>query len=205
VKGVVAVRTVAGLWRWRGNALCRRTDRREAWLALCAALLIVLGAPSVALAVRAVAHAELTDAVRQQHQLRHPVRATVQQVLRDVPETEVDRPGSSTHLHQVVATWRTPAGLRRTGTVGTDRRVVPGDSFRIWTDRRGRVTSPPMTVAGASSHAAVAGLVTGVVTGFLVEALRRCALRQLLRRRYARWEEEWARIGPDWGRAGTTS
>ena len=62
-----------------------------------------------------------------------------------------------------------------------------------------------MSARTASSYAALAGLAAGAGAVGAMEAGRRLSVRQLLRRRYARWDEEWARIGPDWGRTGTNS
>ncbi|CAM5252441.1 hypothetical protein SVIOM342S_03746 [Streptomyces violaceorubidus] len=39
------MRAISGLWRWRGNPLCRASDLAEAWVALTALLLTVFVAP----------------------------------------------------------------------------------------------------------------------------------------------------------------
>ena len=84
--------------------------------------------------------------------------------------------------------------------------MQPGERFRIWTDEKGRVVTRPMSARTASSYAALAGLAVaaGGAVGAM-EAGRRLTVRQLLRRRYAAWDAEWARIGPDWGRTGSNN
>ncbi|MCF6524387.1 hypothetical protein HOY81_15005 [Streptomyces sp. JJ36] len=196
------MRIVAGLWRWRGNPLCRETDRAEAWLTLCAALLIVLGTPLAGLAAGLAASAELNRVVAEQRRHRHPVWATTDQVLpHPVGEDGAERTAEEAG-YPVLAFWKSPDGTTRTGPATAGRPVRPGDRFRVWTDEHGSLTSAPMSASTASSHAVVAGLVAGVAAAVAVEAGRRGAVRRMMRRRFARWDEEWARIGPDSGRLG---
>lgn len=200
------MRTIRGLWRWRGSPLCRRSDLTEAWIGLWAAALLVLAAPLAGLAAAAAAQTELTGVVREQQAQRHQVWATVEQ--------PVDRPAAGPGgarseeehgRHPVLAFWKGPDGVTHSGTVRTVRPLFPGDRFRVWTDVHGDLTSPPLSRADATAYSAVAGVVAGVLAGIAVEGGRRAAVRRLLRKRYAEWDEQWARIGPDWGRAGSNS
>ncbi|GAA2402425.1 hypothetical protein GCM10010420_31950 [Streptomyces glaucosporus] len=190
------MRSIAGLWRWRGNPLCRGTDRAEGWLALSAVLLIALATPAAAVWGGRAAHQALLETVRDQHRQRHQVWATVAETAPP-PESDPEH-GSG---HRAAATWTAPDGRTHSGTVTTGRAAEPGDRLRVWTDARGELVPPPMDEATAVSHAVLAGAGTACVAAGLVEAARRLAVRRLLARRYARWEEEWARVGPDWGRA----
>ena len=191
------MRSIAGLWRWRGNPLCRSTDRAEGWLALAAVLLTVLAVPAVAVWGGRAAHGALMEIVREQHRQRHQVWATVAETAP--PPAADPEPGSG---RRVAATWTAVDGRTHSGTVTTDRAAESGDRLRVWTDARGELAPRPMDAATASSHAALAGTGAALVAAGLVEVLRRLAVRRLMDRRYARWEEEWARVGPDWGRAG---
>lgn len=199
------MRTVAGLWRWRRNPLCRRSDRHEAWLSLGAAALILCGAPVVGMLVGVLAHEKLLSSVAAQRAERHSVRATVQQLVvpRRPLDSETEELSEDEGRRQVIAYWPGPDGATRTGPAEVGHPVLPGDRFRVWTDDDGQITTPPMSAGTASSQALLAGLVAAVAAGAAVETGRRLAVRQLLRRRYARWDDEWARIGPDSGRAGT--
>ncbi|OEV30367.1 hypothetical protein AN219_11325, partial [Streptomyces nanshensis] len=92
-----------------------------------------------------------------------------------------------------------------TGVVVLRHPVEPGARFPVWTDAHGRLTSRPMSTHSARSYSLLAGLAIGALTAGGLEAARRLTVRLLLRRRYARWDEEWVRIGPDWGRTGTST
>lgn len=190
------MRSIAGLWRWRRNPLCRGTDRVEGWLTLGAVLLITLATPTAALCGGRAAHQALLETVRDQHRQRQQVWATVAETA---PPADSDPEHGSGY--RVAATWTAADGRTHSGTVTTDRAAEPGDRLRVWTDARGELTSRPMDAATAATHAVLAGIGTAGVAAGLVEAVRRLAVRRLMSRRYARWEEEWARVGPDWGRA----
>ncbi|WP_016905887.1 hypothetical protein [Streptomyces xiaopingdaonensis] len=197
------VRTIAGLWRWRGNPLCRPTDLREAWLGVCAALLIVLGAPVAGFAGAEAVESALVESARQQHAERQRTWATAEQVsLERTVVTDAEAVAPPEDRYRVRAHWYAPDGNVRQGSMVTRRAVDVGDRFPIWTDQRGRHTGRPMTTHTASSHSALAGLGVGAAAVAAVECGRRCGVRLLMRRRYAAWAQEWQRIGPDWGRAG---
>jgi len=201
------MRSVIGLWRWRDNPLCRRSDRREGWLTLCAVLLIAIGAPLVGMLGAGSAHDALLRNVREQQRTRHPVWATVESVQSRAPlDSDPESAGQHAGRRHVIAQWAGPDGSSHKNALGTQQRVrQPGDRFRIWTDARGHLVHRPLSARTASSHAALAGLAAGAAAAGLVEGGRRLAVRQLMRRRYARWDRDWQRIGPDWGRTGSNS
>lgn len=200
------MRTIRGLWRWRGSPLCRRSDLAEAWIGLCAGVLLVLGAPLAGLVSGAAAYDELSRVVREQRLQRHQVWATVEQPVERPPAGPGSaHPDGHRERHPVLAFWEGPDGVTRSGTVRAVRPLYPGDRFRVWTDAHGALTSPPLSETHATTHSAVVGAVAAVLAGIAAEAGRRAAVRRLLRRRYAEWDEQWARIGPDWGRAGSNS
>lgn len=200
------MRSIRGVWAWRRSALCRRTDLTEAWIAVSAVVLLFLGVPLAGIAGGSAAYGELSGVVREEHARRHQTWATAMQPVHRPPAA----PGQShsedgPERYPVLAFWKGPDGVTRTGTVQARRPLDPGERFRVWTDGGGRLTPPPMTHGTAVTHAVAAGLVAGALTGIAVEAGRRAAVGRLMRRRYAQWEDEWARIGPDWGRADSNS
>lgn len=200
------MRAIAGLWRWRGNPLCRRSDRREAWLALGAMILVVVLAPLTGWFGASAAHSALTENAEKQKSERHQVWATAEKVHNRAPLGSDPETGSqSADRRHVVANWSGPDGAPRKSTVVTKQNVQPGERFRIWTDKDGNATRRPMSEHTASSQAALAGVAAAAGTAAALEGLRRLAMRQLLRRRYALWDAEWSRIGPDWGRTGSNS
>jgi hypothetical protein len=60
---------------------------------------------------------------------------------------------------------------------------------------------PPLDAMTARTHAALAGMGAFVATGVLLLVGRQMLMWQLMRRRLAEWEREWAEAGQDWGRA----
>lgn len=200
------MRTIVGLWRWRRNPLCRRSDRREAWLAVCAALLILVGAPLVGLLSANATHDALLRTAHDQQRERHHIWATAQNITARPPlNSEPDTATPREERTRVTAHWTGPDGSPHTGTVAVGHLVRPGSRFQVWTDDKGRLTDRPMSRRGASSYSMLAGLAAGAFVVCGVEVGRRLTVRLVLRRRYARWDEEWGRIGPDWGRAGTSN
>ncbi|MEU1086328.1 hypothetical protein ABZ401_05760 [Streptomyces sp. NPDC005892] len=207
-EGAWAVRAVSGVWRWRHNPLCRATDRREAWLALGALLLVLVVAPAVGRFCGVLTDSALRDTIREQHAHRHRAGAVVLSIspspvaFADDPESGV----TPATRQMVTAGWKAPDGSDRHGTVPVAAGVhKAGERVRIWIDDRGAVAPRPMDVPTAHIHAGLAGTGAFVLTAGVVEALRRAVLRCMVRRRYARLDRAWAMVGPDWGRAGTGS
>ncbi|MFD5648130.1 hypothetical protein [Streptomyces sp. NPDC127039] len=202
------MRAIRGLWRWRGNPLRRGTDLAEAWVALTALLLILSVAPLIGVLAGGAAQNALQRSVREQHESRHRVTATVLRALERSP-LAVDPEGAASGEElrsRVLAAWTGPDGSRHQGPVlvGIDR-PDGGDRFAMWTDARGREVARPLDAETATTDAVLAGTGTAVAVAALVEAVRRTVVRRLVRRRYARLEQEWERAGPDWGRTGAGS
>ncbi|MFB9519172.1 Rv1733c family protein [Streptomyces cremeus] len=200
-----ARRTASGVWRWRHSPLCRPTDRAEAWVALVALVLIGVAAPAVGLVTGLRANASLQREVVEQHRERH---ATTGTVLR--PAREGSRPGGAqagagyAGPVTVPASWTAPDGSARTGRVATVRgSAEPGDTFPLWTDDRGRLVNRPVTASTATAQAALTGFGAGAVSAGLAHCVRLLVVRRLMRRRYERLDRAWAKVGPEWGRAGT--
>lgn len=202
------MRVVAGVWRWRHNPLCRATDRREAWLALCALALVLVVAPAVGCFCGLFTDAALRDTIREQRAHRHRTSAVVLSVSAR-PAVLAGDPESGTGpatRRAVTARWKAPDGSARHGTVPTASPVQkPGERVWIWTDDRGRTAPRPMDVPTARVHAGLAGAGAFLLTAGAVEVVRRALVGYMVRRRYARLDRAWASVGPDWGRTGTGS
>ncbi|MBB5792791.1 hypothetical protein AB0E64_37840 [Streptomyces caelestis] len=201
------MRAISGLWRWRRNPLCRATDLAEAWVALAALVLILLAAPAAGALVGGSAQEALQRSVREQHEARRLVTATV---VRKLDRSPLDAdPETSTGRdlrNRVLADWTAPDGSEHQGPVLAGLKdPQQGDEFRIWTDRHGRMVARPLDSATASTHAVLAGFGAALAVGGLVEGGRRLIVWRMARRRYARWDQAWDRAGPDWGRTGTGS
>ncbi|MGW1541624.1 Rv1733c family protein [Streptomyces sp. NPDC002309] len=195
---------VRGLWRWRHNPLCRTTDLREAWVALAALLFVFLVAPVIGAVAGSAAQDALHRSVREQEESRHLVTATVireleRPTLAADPETAAADTGTWVRAH-----WTAPDGTERHGPVAarlTD--PAPGDRFTFWADEQGRAVARPLDPATATTHAVLAGFGAALLTLCVIEGGRRLVVWRMVLRRYARWDQEWDRVGPDWGRTGT--
>ncbi|MFJ8848949.1 hypothetical protein [Streptomyces sp. NPDC102437] len=202
------MRAVTGVWRWRHNPLRRATDRREAWVALAALLLMVLATPALGWVCGSYADDALQQSVRLQQAERRAATAVVLRRAPRPPRFATDPEVSSEHGSQtpVVARWKAPDGTARRGTVMTSsRRTAPGTRVEIWTDLEGRPATRPMDPPTARTHAVLAGLGATMLTVGLIEGVRQLIVRHMVRGRYTRIDQDWAKTGPDWGRTGTGS
>jgi hypothetical protein len=184
------------LWRWRRNPLRRRADVVEAWVMLGAWLLTVLAGVVAGLAAaRSVEHG-----LARERATWHPA---VARVVTDAPGTsDAETSDESTDGERVWAKvrWTAPDGSAHTA----EARVAPGSkagtSVTIWTDPQGHLVTRPTTASEATFRATLIGALVGVSAG-AVPFVGGLVLRgRLERRRLDRWDAEWARLGPQWGR-----
>ncbi|MFD5450918.1 Rv1733c family protein [Streptomyces sp. NPDC003470] len=201
------MRAIRGIWHWRHNPLRRTTDLVEAWVALTGLLLILFVAPLIGALVGGAAQESLQRSVRDQHASRHRVTASVvRELKRSSLDVDPDGVSAGNLRSRVLARWAAPDGSEHRGSVLAGLRDPhPGDHFRIWTDGQGRLVARPLDSATATTHATLAGVGAALTAALLVEAGRRIVVWRMVRRRYDRWEREWDRAGPDWGRTGTGS
>ncbi|THA71380.1 hypothetical protein E6P78_05440 [Streptomyces sp. A0958] len=198
---------MAGVLRWRRNPLCRATDRREAWLALTAFLLLVLAAPALGWFCGSRTDGALQASVRAQRAERHLTTAVVVRRVA-APRSATDPEVSTGGITQtaVLARWHAPDGAARSAVVSTGSRdAKPGAKVRVWTDLDGGPALRPMDAPTAHTHAALAGFGAAMLAALLIECGRRLIVRRMTRRRYEQLDRAWAEAGSDWGRTGTGS
>lgn len=198
---------MSGLWRWRRNPLRRATDLAEAWVALTALLLILVVAPVAGVVVGGLAQDSLQESVRDQRGTRHVVTATVARKLDRSPLDADPETSTGREMRtRVLADWTSPDGTAQHGPVLANLKDPHrGDHFTIWTDAQGHIVARPLDSATATTHAVLAGFGAALLGIGLVESARRLIVWRMVRRRYARWDQAWERVGPDWGRTGTGS
>ncbi|MFF8556280.1 hypothetical protein ACF058_26025 [Streptomyces sp. NPDC015501] len=192
--------------RGRRGPLGRATGRHEAWVALGALLLLLLGAPAAGWAGGALADASLQRSARSQHAERHAVQAVVTGPAAGPERFAGDPEAGAEHAARarVMASWRAPDGSPRTGEVATASPPGPaGSALRIWTDAAGLPVPPPMDGRTARTHAVLGGVGAFLLAAGCVEAGRRLIVRHLVRRRHERLDREWAATAPLWSRTGT--
>lgn len=191
-------------WRWRRNPLRRGTDVAEAWLGVVTAVLFCL-VPLAGWWSGQAVDRTLHRVSRAERSQRTLVTATVVPAAA-VPGAKAEAAG--THgAHgsggDTVLRWTAPDRTVHTAPVSADSRISRGDAIGLWTDRHGAVVPPPLDPAAATLHGVLAGAATGIVAAGLLLISRQIVLWRLMVRRLASWEREWARVGQDWGRAGT--
>jgi hypothetical protein len=174
------------------NPLRRRSDRAETVVLGALLVAFLAAAPFTAHVAGSWAHASAMRDAQAQRASLVQVTATL---LRAAPV--LSSYGSASDF-AVEARWRAPDGRVRIGELLVTADVAAGHSTRIWVDRTGRLTGPPLSrdqVAGRAQLAA------GVAVGGLAVVLITAAWlvrRSLDRRRLAGWDSEWLANGPQW-------
>lgn len=177
------------------SSLRRRSDRLES-AGLIAAWLLVLAVAPLAWVFGGVVHqAGLTDSATETA-TRHEVAAVV---LVNVPFTSAPN-GVTTQRLPANARWDWPSGVQHTGQIEATEGTTAGTVVSTWVDASGQPVDPPLTVDQALWRSIGAGTMSfgfacaGIWLAFTV-------FRRLLdRKRWADWETDWQRVGPQWTR-----
>ncbi|GAB2920838.1 hypothetical protein [Streptomyces heilongjiangensis] len=171
------------------NPLRRTSDRFESWFRGLLMLLLVLGLPVAAISAGRTAYESSMRTVHAQAQQRHEVTARLTSNVT----------GDTTDGRQrAQVRWTDDQGRARTGTTLVKAGTAKGAAVRVWVDRDGGLTGPPMSGLNATTTGWFMGgmAAMGVGAGFYV--VRAGMGRVLDRRRYARWAAEWDRVEPVW-------
>lgn len=194
------------LWRWRRNPLKRRSDTVEAWVVLGAWLLTVIAG-----VLTGWAAAGGVEGVMARERLEW--RPTAALVTEQAPrarsgDTEPAGGGSGRGVAQETDTlrvwakvrWSASDGSAHTGQARVPSGSAPGTRVTVWTDPDGRLVTRPATAAQAHTRAVLIGGLAGLSAAAVPLAGSRVLRGRLERRRLDRWETEWARFDPLWGR-----
>ncbi|MEU2552809.1 hypothetical protein ACF1GY_19640 [Streptomyces sp. NPDC014684] len=184
------------LWRLRSNPLRRRSDLLLGWLGIGLLTAVLAAAPAVALLTADAARRHYARTAQHQAETRRPTTAVL---LRDAPRHP--EPGSAE-----AAATRYPARVLIDGPDGRTRTVrtevepgLPaGSTVRVWADRDGEITGPPLTAREIRSRSmgwAVCAVLATAGAGAAVHGAAALAVR---RRNVAAWEAAWARTAPRW-------
>jgi hypothetical protein len=174
------------------NPLRRGSDRAETVVlgALLAAFLAA--APFTAYAAGSWAHASAVRDAQAQRASLHQVTATLVEAAPLLGSY-----GSASDF-AVEARWRAPDGRVRTGELLVTAATAAGHSTRIWVDRGGRLTGPPLSRDQVTGRAQLAvGVAVGGLAVLLITAAW-LARRGIDRRRMAAWDADWMANGPRW-------
>ncbi|UXY32497.1 hypothetical protein N8I87_05285 [Streptomyces sp. HUAS TT20] len=182
------------LWRWRRNPLRRRADMVEAWVLLGAwGLTVLAGVLAGLVTARSVEQGLARE--------RLEWRPVVARVIGKAPGSATSGSGA-TGGERVWAKvrWTVADGSLHTGQA----RVAPGSRagtpVTVWTDPRGHLVTRPATASQAHLRAGLTGTLGGVSAAVVPFIAGRALRGRLERLRMDRWDAEWARLGPQWGR-----
>ena len=176
---------------WDRNPLRRCVDRVEAAVVAGLIAVFLLSAPVLA---AAAGHGIGSAGMREQRaeMAWRLVPATVQ----GSPHGQI--PSGPAATVWMPARWTAPNGQVRRGLIP----VTPGDaadgSVRMWVDRSGSLTGPPLRHSQVQAYIAMAEWLTALMLGLLL-CLVGVAGRVLLgRRRLADWNKAWREVEPRW-------
>ncbi|MEU6403406.1 hypothetical protein [Streptomyces sp. NPDC046985] len=187
----VTRRARKGLWRWRRNPMRRTSDVVEAWILLAAWVLALAGG---LLAGTLTGGAMERGAQRVREESR-PVTA----VLTREAAHGGFRPASG-GLAWATVRWSGPDGSAHTDRTRVPADARPGSHITVWTDGHGTLTPAPASAADTAFQSVLGGLWAGAAAAGLVLGGAKLVRSRLDRRRFAQWDEEWARADARWGR-----
>lgn len=184
-------------WRWRHNALRRRSDVVEAWTVLVVAVVLCVGAPLVGALAARWAYDEARATATAQRAERHLVRAVA---VAGAGSGSPSALGGRQHLYRVQVLWTEPGAGPRTATAHVPAGTRRGDPVDLWLDPQGRPVAPPPGENAVRQRTVAVGIcATGVAAGVVLLA-RTAVLRAGVQRRLVEWERAWARTEPEWTR-----
>ncbi|MCQ8770539.1 Rv1733c family protein [Streptomyces telluris] len=171
----------------------------HAWLDTVLTLMVIIGLTTVPLAVGTAVYSSQTRIAHTQSAERHQVTARLVTDAREFPQRA--RNGGP-DLQNVRVSWTNERGGTATGTARVPTGTREGSEVRIWVNRSGSVTDPPLSRPSATATAWLTGsLMASLVIGAAL-GTRRVLVVLLDRRRYRHWEAEWEQVEPEWsGRA----
>jgi hypothetical protein len=179
---------------WDRNPLRRRIDRVETGMVAGLIVLFLTAAPVL---TAAAVHWTRTQGLREQRTeaVWQQVAATVQPAPAHTGEFS-GWPG--TVLKR--ARWTAPDGQPRSGWAPVSAAAPPGSSVRIWVNRSGSLTGPPLHDRQLHAQMVMAAVLTATVLGLMVFLTGGAARFLLARRRLAAWDRQWRTVGPQWTR-----
>ncbi|HEX8864335.1 MAG TPA: hypothetical protein VF821_01645 [Lentzea sp.] len=177
------------------NPLATCGDRIEG-AALAVGVVVALLAVPVAGAVGSEIYATHTARVEVEQKSRTQVDAVL---VEDAPSLSGARGGEAVvEKTEATASWRLADGTTRRGLVPAPYSAEAGTTLRIWVDRSGEVTEPPMTSQGAAFNAFFSALLLWALVAGTMAALFGSVRFVCMRIRLRWWQLEWERTAPDW-------
>jgi hypothetical protein len=170
-------------------------DRTQTVLTTALLILLLVAAPLTAWLTATRAYADGQRAESRERAAYRLVPATV------VHTGEVRANGAGQFIGETIRLrWADRQARMRYGTIDVGYRARAGATVPVWTDAGGAISHQPRTHERTRSDTAWAGMegASAVTVPAIVAYL--IVRRRLDRRRYGRWEDDWARIAPLWTR-----
>ena len=180
---------IRGLWPDH-NPLRRASDRAEAALFGLLLVVFIAAAPLAALLGGRWAGQAAARAQRAQQADRYQVSAVL---LKSAPYQAYAWTDTL-----VTARWTARDGSRHTGDVSAPMGTRRGATVRIWIDRSGAVSSPPLRAEQVSSQAALVAVIAPAGLASVLLVIGALGHQYLDRRRLAAWDADWRATGPQW-------
>ena len=175
------------------NPLRRRTDKLATWLIAQFLVVVLVGAPLVA--IGAFTWAARAGAAEQRAE--RSWREVPAVLLRSVPVPD-SFAGGVFGYSWVPARWTAPNGKVRSGDIPVEVGLTAGRKVRLWVDAAGTPTDVPLTHRAIVARAGTAAAVATVVLLIALSSLALIVRWLLDRRRLTDWELAWAIVGPQW-------
>jgi hypothetical protein len=155
-------------------------------------LVLALGLPVVSLSAGLTAYELSMRVVQAQSVERREVTA------RLASDAEEARGGAQGAMQRAPVRWTDKDGKERTGIARVEPGTSRGATVRVWVDREGNISGPPMTADSATATGWLVGGMTAFAVAGVVFSARAGMGWVLDRRRYARWDAEWDLVEPGW-------
>jgi hypothetical protein len=169
------------------NPLRRASDRVETVILAGLATAFLAGAPFAVLAGGSLAHEDARHLQQTQLATRSHVTATT---LEAMPPDGQPRGGLFT-IPAVEAGWNAPDGRTVYGEIPVFSGTPAGARVAVWTTTGGKLADPPLTDSQVASLTAFGQASSGVIVAALLALTWALARRELDRRRYAAWDDDW--------------
>jgi hypothetical protein len=181
------------LWPDR-NPLRRSSDRLAAAIVAAALVTFLVGAPIAALGAGWWAQVAASQVARAQHASWRQVSA----VLVAGAPGAMDVGYGAAAPPEARARWTAPDGTARRGYVLVPVGTQAGRTVRIWVDRAGWQTGPPLRPDQVAGQTVLAMVVALFTLGAVLVCAGALGLQAVDRRRLAAWDAEWQTTGPQW-------
>jgi hypothetical protein len=173
----------------------RFTDLVEdvaAWVLTSAGALLLVAAILAGFA----AYGSAAERSRVERATRTPSEAVLLEDARSVSGEQ----GMVRGTVAVPARWVGADGTTRTGPVTAGAAARAGATVTVWLDRDGRSVERPVDEVGAVVVGGVSAVTLLLGGGGVLAACWAGVRRLVWHANSARWEREWARVGPEWSR-----